>query len=498
MRNVKQTKEMIPFLAKNGLYGYCNAEKKICIAPGYKSAFLFSTTGYGVVENQQGYFGVIDKNNTVVVPFIYLSIKLIVLGNFTVVSGVKHFFVKTRFWQWKLLNKVQKAQGHSSFALFDKNIPRQKQCVFVLETKRQLRVKTCTLPSKHHMGILYEPALLHVEPIGSGLMAVGKNLYKAKSKKIAKVLSNYHANYEQGYKLIGYTKKGFIRVYDNKGKKGKRYEELRTGVFPISYNSKEYVIRLRTQESSFDQKAVIYRDTKSYENYFVNGAFDMPIPKYITKVILDKNTDVVELANNIVNIVALMEHRLFVIEVKLAHGQENTSHYYAVSSFGVLSEVSLQVKIDILKSQQKGIFYPEFLRIVPAQDLPEGAILLELHQIGQNSNSLYLALLKKQDQLIYGIYNQASGLWIVPCSYSYIGVVHQGDYAIFKRPNSDKFGLLRVSNHSVVVEDFVDRFKEVDDNLLKVYASNNTQSKPFYYNYHTGMEYHEQQALLSS
>lgn len=333
--NLFNSHQYTVFLAENALYGYKDKSGQILIAPVFKSAQSFTKTGYAVVENLQGLYGIIDRQGRFVEPCKYQDIKLYKLGRYTLANLVYTFEVKNRFWLWNYFPNFTKDNVLEVLPLFERSKTRVCSSIKVLSSNQVLFSKVVPL-----QGTWQEEGFIKIQVIGQRFVDIQGSLYKtrANNKGLKKIIKNYIGFCDNKSVIVGKISNHKARTYNTRGKRIHNYEILPVGAFTITYKGKEHMVCIKQNESKLVQQPTIYRDTKNYGFYYVNAKFELRLPMHLTRVEIKDPSSIVEIWQNISNILPVVEKELFIIEVISIGPTANSYTYYSLSKNGVLKE----------------------------------------------------------------------------------------------------------------------------------------------------------------
>lgn len=92
----------VPFLTRQNDFVYVDKTNlKSVINQKFKSASVFTPTGYAVVENEKGEYAVIDETGKVVLDFSPSQISLNVVNGLTFYKKDIEYGKKMPFWKWE-------------------------------------------------------------------------------------------------------------------------------------------------------------------------------------------------------------------------------------------------------------------------------------------------------------------------------------------------------------------------------------------------------------
>ncbi|MTG98232.1 MULTISPECIES: WG repeat-containing protein [Myroides] len=483
-KNGLKSQKLVPFLAKNKLYGYWDQAKNVVIAPQYLSAKVFTSTGFAVVTDNKGKVGVINTKNKVVVGFRFRSIELYVVRKFTVVSALRYYTVKTRFWEWKFLPNFNILSRNSSFSpLFDKDVNRARHSVFVLETNQTIARVSSSLKSTQ--GLQKIP----IEALSSKFIQIGHHLYKAKVNSFVKLLSNFKGTYDHKLKLVRQLRADKVKTYNLLGKKIKSYELIQSRVFPITYKGKEHLVYFKINESHWKNPPTIYRDTKTSGRYFVNEQFDMPLPVHLKSLDLKQDRPLLEIWQNVVNIDAVVSNNFFLIEVLPSDKTRTTNDFYILTTTGVLKDY-LPDPLSYSVTSYEDLIWPNKYEIIAKEDFPVDSQFHKVRNIGFINEPYYYVSYQLQDELRTGLWDALNKRWIIQPEYHSLTVLKDLKFVRFRRAYDSQFGLMDLSSN-VVIPDRYNMIHYIVDDLYQVVQGLEDENQIMrYYAYYFKMSNH--------
>lgn len=333
--NLFNSHQYTVFLAENALYGYKDQSGKIRIAPTFKSAQSFNKTGYAVVENSQGFYGIIDQQGLFIEPCKYQGIELYQVGRYTLANLVYTFGVKNRFWLWDYFPNITKENVLEVLPLFERLKTRACSSVKILSTNQVLLSHVVSLH-----GPWQNQGFIKIQVIGQRFVDIQGSLYKTRSnnKGLKKIINNYIGFCDNKSIIVGKISNHKARTYNTRGKRIHNYEILPQGAFTITYKGKEHMVCIDASKSNLEQKPTIYRDTKNYGFYYVNAKFELHLPIHLTEVDIKDPSCIVEIWQNITNVMPLVEKELFIIEVISWDVTSVNYLYFSLSKNGVLKD----------------------------------------------------------------------------------------------------------------------------------------------------------------
>ncbi|WP_010251497.1 WG repeat-containing protein [Myroides injenensis] len=483
------------------MYGYCDENKNILIAPQYSHVDFFTSTGYAVVKNEQGLFGVINQANKVIVSFRFLEIDLYVVRRYTVASVMRNYTVKTRFWEWKLFPNINFLSRNSSFLpVIDRGSLREKRTVFLLDNKKILKVKKTTIAHHYSRG-----EAIPIKSFSTKFLQIDEDLYKAKKKRFKKILSNFIGTCDHGLKLVRKVRSDKVRVYNHKGKRVKSYEIIQSCVFPITYKGKEHLVYFKTNESLIASPPVIYRDTKGNGRFYVNEQFDMPLPVHLKKIDLHTDRPLVDIWRNVVNIIPVVSKHFFLIEVKPDRVDQLGSNFYVLSRLGTLTDYIPQGTAESVLSfigynvvnLMGEVIWPKKEEIVSGIVLEAGETVINVECISEVVEPVYIVTVKRGEHKLKGMWNANKKDWVLSPKYNSLRLLSNLYSCKFQLEKNGLFGIISLDN-KVISKPAFDSIYRVKGKLVEVGVKNpiTMNQDVFFINLDTKEEYCELSASL--
>lgn len=132
-----------PYRDKSGKFGYADESLRIHIQPQYHTAGLFTPQGFAIITDSLGRKGVIDTNNTKIIPALYDQIHLSETEDFTLVETYHWYDVRWRFWEWQFLPGFSFLGARGDNRLFDTKVKRLKRTVLILRDRPKKVRREC-------------------------------------------------------------------------------------------------------------------------------------------------------------------------------------------------------------------------------------------------------------------------------------------------------------------------------------------------------------------
>lgn len=252
--------ELYPYLTKNHTYIYVDHTNQPVIATPFITANLFTSTGYAVVENQEGQFAIIDKKGQLTVPFQDRYISLQVLNNqLTAVYTRETYTKNSRFWEWEW----------NIFSGLKTEVQRQKFEVYILETKQvlfseQLSAKA-SLPT-------------YIATVDADHFIFNKTLYKRKGQRLSKQKNNIIHQFEPN-KLLQQNGSQFA-IFSIESKAPILEDLEATNQLTLEVNGKELLLKEVNKSRYYTEIPEILFNAKTKE-YWIEPLFDRTFPKKI-------------------------------------------------------------------------------------------------------------------------------------------------------------------------------------------------------------------------
>ena len=134
---------LYPYRDKSGKFGYADERLRIHIQPQYHTAGLFTPQGFAIITDSLGRKGVIDTNNTKIIPAFYDQIHLSETEDFTLVETYHWYDVRWRFWEWQFLPGFSFLGTRGDNRLFDTKVKRLKRTVLILRDRPKKVRREC-------------------------------------------------------------------------------------------------------------------------------------------------------------------------------------------------------------------------------------------------------------------------------------------------------------------------------------------------------------------
>lgn len=492
-----KTAVIYPFLDKEGMYGYCNIEKQIVIAQQYADGEPFTKSGYAVVRNKQGNYGVIDLGNKEVLKSKFDKIELYEVGGFTVAKTIHSYIVHSRFWQWKLLPNFNiMSSGTSLKPLWGTEVIREKTTVLVLDTKQVLANKTVTKDISYS-----NSTSVKIEKIGTKLIQIGDDLYFAKKDRLKRIVKKVVSTYDNGLRWVRKVNEEEVRVYNLKGKRIKSYEVIPQPIFPITYKGKEYKVHMNADASHLVAKPIICRDTMGNGRYYVNYEFDMYIPVHLKVINIKSERTIQDIWKNVLNIYPVASKQFFIVEVASSDESSRVNEFYILTKHGVLKDCLDKPSDYSITSYYNEVLWPAKELLIDTKDIPEGFLLEKIRTISSVKEPLYfISIIKDQIQRV-GVWNVDYRQWVLHPEFYSLRLMQNIKFCVFQLEENGLYGILDINTGLVVYDPVFKYIRDREGYLAEVELEREEEEARsvyncFYINLSTGEEYHPGQDML--
>ncbi|WHT72183.1 WG repeat-containing protein [Myroides odoratimimus] len=492
-----KTAAIYPFVDEKGMYGYCNQDKQIVISQQYASGGLFTKSGYAVVRDKQGMYGVIDLENKEVLKCRYDRIELYEVGCFTVANIVQSYTVHSRFWQWKFLPNFNIMSTSSSFKpLWGTEVIREKVTVLALDTRQVLDTKTVTKDKLYRSG-----TSIKIKQIGSKLIQVGDDLYFAKKDRLKRIVKKVVSTYDNGLRWVRKVNDDEVRVYNLKGKRVKSYEVIPQPIFPITYKGKEYKVSMQTAKSHLIAKPTICRDTIGNGRYYVNYEFDMYIPVHLKVIDIKSERSIQDIWKNLLNIYPVVSKHFFIVEVAPISTESRVNEFYILTKHGVLKDCLDKPSDYSITSYYNEVLWPAKELLIDQKDIPQGFLLEKIRTISSIKEPLYFVSIKKDQVSRVGVWNVDLQEWLLSPIFYSLRLMDNIKYCVFQLEENGLYGILDITTRTVVYEPIFTYVKDGAEYLAEVELEREKGEVKnvyncFYINLVNGEEFHPGKDIL--
>lgn len=394
--NQASTIDLFPYMDRNGLFGYVDEKQQIYIKPQYKDASLFDHNGYAVVTNNENEDAVIDKSNTIIVPYVNEFIELVTLDDYTLAKVMDSYDANYRFWEWRFLPGLNLLGGGSNDKrLFDTDVVRLRETLFLLGKKNRKMASITRSIENRSINLKTHPLTNNQFLLEGNLYTIGKNgPKKLASNIIQKIDSNTFL--QQGA--------GFIRIIDHNG-------------IPISKDKYKAVkaLELKTEDTiaSLDlDKEMYLRITNPFQdqkgNIFIDPDFSKSLPKQVNDHTLSKGITTADILNRVRNIRAIPHSNYFLFLGNFGESQ----HLYLDTEGNWHDTLPDSVSLTIVNNINE-IKWPKANHYISSKDIPEGYQVYTIERSG--SSDYYMIRLRNEEkQQLAGVWDFGAKQWLIP------------------------------------------------------------------------------------
>lgn len=382
---------VFPFLTKHKKFIYVDADFNSVIAGEYKRASLFTVTGFAVVMNESFQSAVIHKKTgALVIPFGPHEIDLAVVNGITLFRKTLDYNSPKRFWNW----------SYNLFSGLNKTVMRSSIEIGIIETNQRLFFKRM-------MANTYPKPNLSPVAIDKEHFLLNSTLYRIKDRKVSKLKNNIVRltalntllkKHKAAYSLLSVSGKKLINE-SFVAAEGWQFNTSYETIQPRGLNE-------RLMPNSFPK---ILKGKKSGKIYSYPD-FDKSLPTEISGA----DTTVIQQLKNISVIVSVPASIYFLLGYPV--NENNRYGWLTIDQYGNLLS-DLPVENFYVTSQLGEVLWPDKANILPGEALKDGWALHKLTKVS-GPGKRFIAVLKKEDKQLTGVWDQSGQNWLIPAVYN--------------------------------------------------------------------------------
>ena len=395
--NHGSTIDLFPYMDRNGLFGYVDKRQQIYIKPQYKHASPFDHNGYAVVTSTENENAVINKDNTIIVPYVNESIYLLTLDEYTLAKVSDRYDANYRFWEWRFLPGLNLLGGGSNDKrLFDTDVVRLRETLFLLGKKNR-KIASITRSIENRRINLKTHPLTNNQFLSEGnLYTIGKKGPKKLASNIIQKLDNNTFLQQRG---------SSIRIIDQNGisiskakYKAVKALELKTGDAIASLDlDMDMEMDLRITNAFQDQKG----------NVFIDPDFSKSLPKQVNDHTLPKGITTADILNRVWNVRAIPHSNYFLFQC--ANFRES-QHLYLDTEGNWHDTLPDSVSLTIVNNINE-ITWPKASHYISSKDIPEGYQVYTIERSG--ASDYYMIRLRNGEMQLSGVWDFGAKQWLI-------------------------------------------------------------------------------------
>ncbi|WP_169719477.1 WG repeat-containing protein [Olivibacter sitiensis] len=465
-------RQLYPYLAENGLYGYVDEQLDLVVPARYRSASPFTSTGFAIVSDENNRYGVINSAGALVVPLEYKTVYVEVLGKHTLLWTVRTYNSPLRFWEWRFLPGFW---GASDRRLFDTQVKRSHLCITVLESGQRIY-------SERVLSELAYGYYFNIKKVDDTHFIRDGILYEIGRKRCRALAKHVFGQSDDGLLL---QKMGdYYRLISVKGKAvGKRrfrYQDHLT----YEIEGRRHILNLVSTYDYLHRVAHLFQDSDGEQYFFpdLTKAFPKSIAAQVHK---DLVADTL-IQNSM--LAASMPHTDRFIFRRFNRGS-NTFEYWMLDTVGNWhANVPEDNRFSVV-SQAGDILWPSIEDIIPLDAVASGWKPSRYASVDED-RQLYKVTIRRDKEERMGIWNVAERKWQWKPEHAYIRYLGNG-YWTFKSIQDAKYGLYQLSTSQVLISP---RYHDMNGNGMVAYYDEAGQYIRFYVDWKTQREYWYEQA----
>ncbi|MCC9043918.1 hypothetical protein LNQ81_14660 [Myroides sp. M-43] len=394
----------VPFLTKQNDFIYVDKSNlKPINSQRYKSASLYTSTGFAVVINDQGEYGVIDSKGKTIVNFTDKIISLEVENGLTFYKKEREYEKKMPIWNWEwniLGGAIKKEQTYHQVE------------IGVLETKQVLLEKD--------FPYLYDTYYLNMTSVDEHHIFWNECIYQIKKGRLHRV--ERHITELLGNKRFIKASGTNFSIYELNQKNAVHKELKGSETLTIQFGSERIVLNEINKERYAPEVPKLLVDTKTNDVY-VFPQYDKVFPKAIKEAtpaqidFIKRTSLVYSIANSPYFLLGVFnnDHDIWAYDWLYLDINGQVVEHLDLDSFKVADQIGRLV-------------WPSKEMILPHQKVTSVKYYAD-------SNELYLVNVKgKEGDSMYGVWDRKGQLWSIEPEYTSILALDtaKGIYALQK------------------------------------------------------------------
>lgn len=411
----KQSKIMIPFLQKNGLFRYVDEDLKPVIDKEFSLASKFSPKGYAFVYDKDFRQGIIDVKGNFIRDFSDKTYETYDLGTLTFIEESREYEKKLPVWKW---------DWNIMGSGIDKTATFSEVTISVLQTGQKIASKT-TNKDEYEEGIS-----LDVSPLDDSHFVMNEKLYEIKGNKVKEIADKIYFTFTDDQVLVS-EKNGNALFYSFDGKLKNTKELKPVKEISIQANGKTIVLD-SLNETRYRQRpanATLLKDIKTNE-IFPYPNFDKAFP-----VIFSNLSDGQVSFLNKVTLISSVNKTPYFILGTFNYDKWKYDYKYVDAKGNFLP--SIQAPDFFILGNVGEILWPESDQIISPTFIEEGYQVKKIKKV-YGQDSLFFVQIEKNNVAKKGLWNSKKQQWIIPAEFDDIGILDEQNLIVSLRMEKDE------------------------------------------------------------
>lgn len=457
-----KTNNLVPYLTKQNEFIYVD---KISLAPQtnqkYRSATVYTSTGYAVVVNDKDDYEVIDSNQKVVLKSSTSAIDIKEVNGLTFYRKRIEYDKKMPFWNWE-------------WNIMSSGVTKKKRYVKteigVLELNQILLQKD--------VSYLNEGYYLDMELVYSGYLFWNRNLYKINKNSLKKVDQNVlrTLNNER------YLKQSTLEysICHLAQKKPLHKQLYQTEMLCLSYNDEIITLKNVNSEGRSIHSVPKLLFDEAQKKVYVFPEYEKSFPKVITQATKEQ----VEFIKKVRFVYSIPNSPYFL----LGDFDSNKFNWIYLDEQGCVVESINADDNFIVENISRGIVWPDKRSILPASFWQKYGDIKQIYSC-EGIKDFYLIQMKDSETQKTGLWNKQTSKWeIEPIYYNIVNIDVDKQIFSLQKSENDLLQLYDNINKQVIGSQL---YNSIRSNGLVHVRENSGQILQFYIDLYSGLEYRE-------
>ncbi|AZA83543.1 hypothetical protein C1637_15190 [Chryseobacterium lactis] len=460
-----KTINSIPFLTKQNDFVYVDKTSlKPVTGQKFRSASVFTPTGFAVVGNGKDEYATIDENGKIVLDFSTSSIDLNVINGLTFYKKEIEYEKKMPAWKWEwniLGSGIKKEQTYHKIE------------IGVLETKQILL--------DEEIPYLEDNYYLSFVSVDENHVFWNGNLYEIKNSRLKKIEQNI-AELLENKRFLKASNAGFS-MYELNQKKAIHNGLKGIETFSIQFDKETIILKDVNKERYEPEVPKLLADPETNDVYPF-PQYEKVFPKEITKAtdsqidFIKKTSLVYSITNSPYFLIGVFnyDHDIWAYDWLYIDTKGNITDSIDSYHFKVLDQVG-------------NLIWPDRKMILPNQFIDKNWKFGKINSY-EGMNDLYLIRIEDEKGLrTMGLWNSSKKIWEIKPEYHNISVLDT-EKQIYTLQKDDK-GLYTLYDNKNKKSIGSKAYQSINSDGLVSTVINSGQTKYFYIDIYSGKEYKE-------